>query len=267
MDRATRFADKVAIVVGAGQTEGHAIGNGRATALLLGRQGARVLAADVNLDSAKETARQIEAEGGEAIAMRVDVTREEDLLLMVGACTARWGRVDILHNNVGVATGDAPVLDIDAARLSQLMSINLEGMILTCKHVLPVMRKQNDGVIINVGSNAVLIDYANIAYKTSKAGVVALTENLAIQNAEFGIRANALLPGLMETPMAIESRVQAGASREEVIAEREGRIPLRGRAGNAWDVAHAAAFLASDEAATITGVALVIDGGQSLRVG
>jgi NAD(P)-dependent dehydrogenase (short-subunit alcohol dehydrogenase family) len=129
------------------------------------------------------------------------------------------------------------------------------------------MRRQGSGVITNISSNAATIDYPNVGYKTSKSAIVALTEHLAIRNAEFGIRANAILPGLMDTPMAVERRINAERTREQVLADRRARVPLRGRSGNAWDVAHAAVFLASDAAAFITGTALLVDGGHSLRVG
>jgi NAD(P)-dependent dehydrogenase (short-subunit alcohol dehydrogenase family) len=261
---------KVAVVVGAGQTPGASVGNGRAAALLYAREGGRVLAADRDLPSAEETVRQIEAEGGEAIAVRVDVSSEDDISAMVSTCLEHWGRIDVLHNNVGVSVlgGDAPVTEIEADAFTRLLSINLGGMVLAAKHALPAMRRQGSGVITNIGSNAALIDYPYVAYKTSKAGIVALTEHLAIRNAEYGIRANTILPGLMETPMAVEYRVgKDGATREQVLADRQSKIPLQGRAGTAWDVAHAALFLASAEAAFITGTSLVVDGGQSLVVG
>jgi NAD(P)-dependent dehydrogenase (short-subunit alcohol dehydrogenase family) len=267
---AGRVAGKVAVVVGAGQTPGASVGNGRAAALLYAREGARVLAADRDLASAEETVRLVEAEGGQAFAVRVDVTSEDEIAAMTSACLRQWERIDILHNNVGVSIlgGDAPVTEIEADAFARLMAINLGGMVLTCKHALPVMRRQGSGVITNISSNAAIIDYSYVAYKTAKAGVNALTEHLAIRNAEYGIRANSILPGLMDTPMAVEYRVgKDGKSREQVLADRQGKTPLRGRGGNAWDVAHAALFLASDEAAFITGAALVVDGGQSLIVG
>jgi NAD(P)-dependent dehydrogenase (short-subunit alcohol dehydrogenase family) len=229
-----------------------------------------VIAADRNLESAHETARQIELAGGEAFAVRVDVTREDEIADMVGACVDRWGRIDVLHNNVGVSVlgGDASVTDIDADAFARVMSINLGAMVLACKHTLPIMRQQESGVITNIGSNAAIIDYPYVTYKTSKAGVIALTQHVAIRNAAFGIRANVILPGLMETPMAVERRVgEHGGTREQVLAERRARTPLKGRAGSAWDVANAALFLASDEAAFITGASLVVDGGQHLVVG
>jgi NAD(P)-dependent dehydrogenase (short-subunit alcohol dehydrogenase family) len=262
-----RVDGKVAIVVGGGQTPGEDVGNGRATALLLAREGASVLVADRDLTSAEETVDLITDEGGEAFAVRVDVTSEDDIADMVRACTDRWERIDILHNNVGVSlpAGDAPLTEITAEGLDRVLAINLQGMVLTCKHVVPIMRSQGGGVVTNISSNAVLMDYPYVGYQTSKAGVVALTKHVAIRNAEHGIRANAILPGLMNTPMAVEYRIREGAgTREDVIAQRNARVPLRGRGGTAWDVAHAALFLASDEACFITGTQLVIDGGASL---
>jgi NAD(P)-dependent dehydrogenase (short-subunit alcohol dehydrogenase family) len=264
-----RVGGKTAIVVGAGQTAGQDVGNGRATALVLAREGAKVLAVDRDLDSAEETARQIIEEGGEAFALRVDVLSEHDIVAMTNACTEQWGRIDILHNNVGVSIlgGDAPLTEIESEDFARVTAINLTGMVLACKHALPVMRRQESGVITNISSNAIMIDYPYITYQTSKAGVIALTRHVAIRNAAFGIRANAILPGLMETPMAVEYRVaKDGATREQILAERSKRVPLRNRSGTAWDVANAALFLASEEAGFITGASLVVDGGQTLNL-
>ena len=263
------LAGRVAIVVGAGQTMGATVGNGRAAALLYARAGAKVVAANRTLSSAEETVTQIASEGGEAVAMRVDVTSEADISALVTSTMRAFGRIDVLHNNVGVNVrgGDAPVTEMEAETLAYLMNVNLGAMIITCKHVLPVMRRQESGVITNISSNAALLDFPLVAYKTTKAGVVALTEHLAIRNAEFGIRANAILPGLVDTPHAVEHRVSEAKERDQVVLERQRRVPLRGRAGNAWDVAHAALFLASDEAAFITGASIVVDGGQRLRAG
>lgn len=266
----SRVAGKVALVVGAGQTPGQTIGNGRATALLFAREGARVVAADRNLAAAQETVDEIAREGGDAFAVAADVTVESDLVAMIRATVDRWERLDILHNNVGVslAGGDAPITEIESEALARVLNINLQGMVLTCKHALPVMREQGRGVITNISSVASIINYPYVAYRTSKAGVNALTQHIAITNAPYGIRANAILPGLMNTPMAIENRVgRAGATREQIIAERNAHVPLGGRMGTGWDVAHAALFLASDEASFITGATLTVDGGQSLAVG
>jgi NAD(P)-dependent dehydrogenase (short-subunit alcohol dehydrogenase family) len=168
----------------------------------------------------------------------------------------------------GVAGGDGSPLDIKEDAFDRICAINLRGTVMACKHTLPVMRRQRSGSIINISSIAAWAGYPLVAYKATKAAMIAYTKQLAIQNAEFGIRANVILPGLMETPMAIENRVQAwGKTRAEVVAQRNAQVPLRGRMGTAWDVANAALFLASDEANFITGVALPVDGGALVRIG
>lgn len=265
-----RLKGKVAIIVGAGQSPGLTIGNGRATAVLFGREGARVLAIDRHLDSAEETVSLIKKDGGEAYALSADVSDETSLRAAVTACLDRWERIDILHYNVGVsiALGDAQVTEITTEAFDRIVTVNLRGMVMACKYTLPVMRKQMGGVIINISSLAAWSSYPLVAYKTTKAAVIALTQQIAIQNAKYGIRANVILPGLMDTPMAVDTRVKlTGRSREEIVAERDARVPLRGKMGTAWDVAYAALFLASDEAGFITGAALPVDGGESVKVG
>jgi NAD(P)-dependent dehydrogenase (short-subunit alcohol dehydrogenase family) len=237
--------------------------------VLFGREGAQVVAVDRSLDAAAATVNAITEEGGTALALAADITVERDIEDFVGQTLSRLGRIDILHNNVGVslAAGDSPVAGITSDAFDRVTTINLRGMVMTCKYVLAVMRAQQSGVIINISSIAAVSDYPNIAYKTSKAGVIALTENLAITYARDGIRVNCILPGLMNTPMAIEPRVgRDGMSREQVIALRDSQVPL-GKMGTAWDVAEAALFLASPQARFITGVALNVDGGQSLKIG
>ncbi len=265
-----RLEGKIAIIVGAGQSPGEGIGNGRATVLRFAREGAKVLAVDRNLASAEETASLAKAEGGECVAFEADVTREQTLKAAVAAAEQRWGRVDILHNNVGVsiAGGDASPLDITEEAFDRVAAVNLRGTIMACKHALPVMRRQRSGVIINISSVAAWENYPLVAYKATKAGMIAYTQQLAIQNAAYGIRANVILPGLMDTPMAVDTRARtSGRPRAEVAAERDARVPLRNRMGTAWDVANAALFLASDEAAFITGVALPVDGGALVKIG
>lgn len=263
-----RLKDKVAIVVGAGQTPGDTIGNGRATAILFAREGARVVLVDYNLESANETKALIEAEGGTCISVKADVTRQEDCAGFVRAAVEAYGRVDVLHNNVGIGGGDDEILSLTEDSWDKIMNVNLKGMFLSSRSVLPVMREQRSGSIINISSIAAVCSTTIVAYKTSKAGVNALTHQIALENAKYNIRANAIMPGLMNTPMAIEGISKArGVPKEDLIRQRDASVPLGGKMGTAWDVAYAALFLASDEAKFITGVMLPVDGGQSARIG
>jgi NAD(P)-dependent dehydrogenase (short-subunit alcohol dehydrogenase family) len=265
-----RLQDKVAVVVGAGQKPGQTVGNGRATALTFAREGARVVAVDVDLALAEETVAEIGRGGGEAMALRADITREADIEAMVAAVMEKHGRIDVLHNNVGasLAAGDGPMLAITEENFDRVMVLNLRSMVITCKHVVPIMRQQEAGAIVNISSLAAWEVYPNIGYKTAKAGVIAFTRQLAAENARYGVRANVILPGLMETPMAVDTRVEVtGRSREEIVAERNARVPLKGGMGSGWDVANAALFLACDEGRFITGAALPVDGGGSLGMG
>jgi NAD(P)-dependent dehydrogenase (short-subunit alcohol dehydrogenase family) len=265
---ARRVEGKAAIVVGGGQTKGETIGNGRATALVLAREGARVVVADRLLDSAQETVEMIRGEGGEAWAVETDITDEDANRRLIAAALERFGRIDILHNNVGasLALGDAPATELTVEAFQRSFDVNLKGMWLTCKHALRALR-ESGGSIVNISSMAALNAYPLVGYKTTKAAVVALTENLAAHNTQYGVRVNAILPGLMNTPMAIESRVAKGTPRQEVVAARDRRVPLRRKMGTGWDVAHAALFLHSDEASFITGVSLVVDGGERVSWG
>ena len=263
-----RVDGKAAVVVGGGQTKGETIGNGRATAIVLAREGARVVVVDRHLDSAEETVNMILAEGGQAWPLQADVTDEDAVQRLVAASVQRLGRLDILHNNVGasLALGDAPATELTQEAFQRSVDVNLKATWLTCKHALPALR-QTQGSIVNIASMAARNAYPLLGYKTTKAAVVALTENLAAANARHGVRVNAILPGLMNTPMAIEARVAQGASREEVIASRDQRVPLRRRMGTGWDVAYAALYLHSDEAGFVTGVALAVDGGEGVSWG
>jgi NAD(P)-dependent dehydrogenase (short-subunit alcohol dehydrogenase family) len=267
--RKMRLKDKIAIVVGAGQSPGEGMGNGRATVLRFAEEGAKVLAVDNNLASAEETEAMARQAGGECAAFEADVTREATLKAMVEAARQRWGRVDILHYNVGLslAGGDAPLGEFTEEAFDRIATINLRGAIMAAKHVLPAMRAQRSGVIIMISSISALENYPYVAYKATKAGMIAFTQQVAIQNAEFGVRANVILPGLMDTPMAVDTRARvSGKSRAEVAAARDARVPLRHKMGTAWDVANAALFLASDEANFITGVALPVDGGALVNI-
>jgi NAD(P)-dependent dehydrogenase (short-subunit alcohol dehydrogenase family) len=265
-----RLKDRVAIVVGAGQSPGEGMGNGRATALTFAREGAHVLCVDHHLESAQETVDLIGAKGGSAVAFKADVTENAELKAMVADAHARWGRIDILHNNVGVslAGGDAELLEFTEEALERCVAINLKSCIFAAKHVLPIMRQQQSGVIVNISSMAAITTYPYVAYKATKSAMIAFTEQLAYQNAQYGIRANVILPGLMNTPMAVDTRAREfKKTRAEVAAERDAKVPLRKKMGTGWDVANAALFLASDEANFITGVTLPVDGGASVRRG
>ena len=264
-----RLKNKTAIVVGGGQQPGESIGNGKATAVLFAREGAHVAVVDNQIERAAETVAMIKGEGGHAFPLVADVTNDDELKKMVAQAHAQLGRIDILHNNVGfsLAGGDTIIDDITEENFDRVMNTNLRGMVMTCKHVLPIMRAQKNGTIVSISSMAAIESYPYVTYKTSKAGVIAMTEQLAYMNAEHGIRANVILPGLMHTAMAIDSRITAEKSREQVIAERDAKIPLGKKMGTAWDVAYLALFLASDEAKFITGVTIPVDGGASVRRG
>jgi NAD(P)-dependent dehydrogenase (short-subunit alcohol dehydrogenase family) len=257
-----RVEGKVAIIVGGGQTPGETIGNGRATAIALAREGANVIVADRDLASAQDTVDLIVAEGFTASAAQLDATNEAEVQALMTNVAAQHGSLDILHNNVGasVALGDAVAVDMTEAAFDRSFAVNLKSHWMTAKHAIPIMRTQGKGSIVNISSLAVLEAYPYIGYKTMKAAVVALTQNLAMAHADAGIRVNTILPGLMNTPMAIEARVAAGMPREDLIAMRNARVPLGNRMGSAWDVAYAALFLHSDEAGFISGIGLPVDG-------
>lgn len=263
-----RLADKVAVVVGAGQTPGSTIGNGRAIAMLFARQGARVLLVDRDPASVDETRQMIEVDGGIAAVCVADITDEDDAARIPAACRDEFDRIDILVNNVGIGSGDSGVVTMDREVWDHIFEVNLTGLMLTCKHVLPVMRQQGSGSIVNISSIAAIATTRMAAYTSSKAAVNALTQHMASANARHGVRVNAIMPGLMDTPMAIESISAAtGVSVDEVRAGRNAVVPLGRRMGTAWDTAYAALYLASDEASFVTGAVLPVDGGQSTRVG
>jgi NAD(P)-dependent dehydrogenase (short-subunit alcohol dehydrogenase family) len=263
-----RLEGKAAVVVGGGQTAGDTIGNGRAAAVLFAREGARVLVTDRVLASAAETVRMIEAEGGTAAAFEMDVTDDASCEATVARATELYGRIDILHNNVGIGANDVSALRVEIDDFERIFRVNLTGPLLMCRHAVPVMRNQGAGSIINISSIASIAGVTNMAgYKTSKAALNALTQSLALANARFGIRVNAILPGLINTPMAVEGISAArGVAKEALIAQRDSQVPM-GHMGTAWDIAHAALYLASDDARFVTGVLLPVDGGQTLRIG
>jgi len=261
-----RLKNKVAIVTGAGSV-GPGWGNGKATSVLFAREGAKVFAIDINLPAAEETKEIIEKEGGICVIQKVDVSKSGEVKAMVEQCIQTYGHIDILHNNVGIVIAGGPV-EISEETWDRVMAVNLKSMFLTCKYVLPYMEKQGGGVIINISSIAAIrytgIPY--ITYYTTKAGILGLTQSIALQYATNNIRANAILPGLMHTPMFVEPLKEAYAAGdvEKMFEIRNKQCPT-GKMGDAWDVAHAALFLASDEAKYITGAQLVVDGGITCK--
>ena len=266
-----RLAGKVAIVTGAGQTEGRQIGNGRATAIAFAREGAMVVLADRDEASARETA---EAIGDAASVVPADVSREDDCRDLVAACLERHGRVDVLHHNVGIGSGDGWPENLEIEAWERIMRVNAGSAALLAKAVVPPMRDQGAGAITNVSSIAAVcatitrLGNPPLGYKMSKAALNALTQSLAQTYAGDGIRANAILPGLIDTPMGVDAAAREfGLDRDRYAAVRDDTVPLKGGMGSAWDVANAAVFLASDEARFVTGVLLPVDGGQSTRIG
>lgn len=260
-----RLDGKVAFVSGAGSV-GEGWGNGKATAVLLARQGARVYGTDIRLEAVEETCGIIRKEGGACEVSARDMTDSKAVAAAVADCLAKFGRIDILINNVG---GSAPGT---AASMSEevwdtQIAHNLKTMFLASKHVLPVMEGQGAGVVINLSSIAGLrmsAERAHVAYSTAKLGILGFTRSTAMAYAKKGIRSNTVIPGLMHTPL-VEHRLAksiAGGDLEALIAKRHAAVPM-GRMGDAWDVAHAILFLVSDEARYITGTEILVDGGLS----
>ena len=263
-----RLENKIAVVVGAGQTPGDTIGNGRAISVLFAREGARVMLVDRSLDRVQGTKSMIDKEGGESFIFQADISRTDDCRRIPERCVEAYGRIDILVNVVGIGGENRRRLGVSEEEWDDLHNLNLRAMFITCKYVLPVMEKQESGSVINISSVAAVCDVNMLAYKTSKAGVNALTHYLAMRYAKKGIRANAIMLGLMNTPMAIEGQSKLfGVSKEELVERRNSLVPLKGGMGDGWDSAYAALFLASDEAKFITAVVLPVDGGQRARIG
>ena len=262
-----RLQGKVAIVVGAGATPGETMGNGRATAIVFAREGAPVMLVDRDRDSAAETKRLIEDEGGKSFVFVGNVTQADATEQMAAECVKQYGRIDILHNNVGVGALGGPV-ELTEEEWDRVLDTNLKSMFLTCKHVLPHMERQGSGVIVNISSMGAIRfsdTYPLAAYSASKGGVNSLTRAIAMQYASKGIRANVIMPGLIRTPMAVDApATQYGLDKEQFIRMRDAAVPMQ-HMGEAWDVANAALFLASDEAKYITGVVLPVDGGLSCK--
>jgi len=260
-----RLKGKIAIVTGGGSI-GPGIGNGKAAAILYAREGASVMVVDSSTKAAEETKNIIVEENGICTIFRADVSQSIDCKNMIEKCIKHFGRIDILHNNVGIEIPGG----IDQASendWNRTIDVNLKSMFLTCKYTLPHMEKQASGSIVNISSiNAIrTLPALSVAYSSSKAGIIALTREIALQYAGKGIRANAILPGLINTPFVISSLTDAyGGKVQEMIKKRDAMCPMR-KQGEPWDVAYASLFLASDEAKYITGITLVVDGGLTLK--
>ncbi len=257
-----RLKGKVAIVTGAGSTPGEGIGNGKATAVVYAREGASVMLVDLRPEAARETKRMIDEEGGKSFVFQANVAQFKDCQAMVDKCLKTYSRVDILHNNVGVGQKTyGGVLVVDEEGWDWMINTNLKSMFLTCKAVLPQMLKQGKGTILNISSiAAVRYSPAYFIYSISKAGVNALTRSLAVEYADKGVRVNAIMPGLMDTPMIERQKVLFDGDREKMRRARAERVPMK-HMGEGWDIAHASLFLVSDEAKYITGQVLAVDGG------
>ncbi len=259
-----RLQGKIAIVFGAGSV-GPGWGNGKATATLFAREGAHVVCVDFNPDAANETVRIITEEGNSASAATCDVTKSDQVKRVVDDTIAMHGRIDTLHNNVGYATMGGPI-ELSEDEWHKTIDLNITSCYISCKHVLPHMLSQRSGAIVNVSSIAAIrwTGYPYAAYYAAKAAVNNFTMGLALQYARDGIRANAVMPGLMNTPLIHQQISGQYKTAEDMIRARDAACPM-GRMGTAWDVARAALFLASDEAAYITGVSLPVDGGLTCR--
>lgn len=273
-----KLRDRVAIVVGAGSV-GPGWGNGKAAAVLFAREGARVLAVDIDQEAAAETAGIINRDGGTVETFVADVSDAGQVRTMVDVCLERFGRVDVLHNNVGIVA-PKPTVEVSEADWDRICAVNLKSMFLTCRAALPAMernefridadgRRIGRGAVINISSISGIrwtgVPY--VTYSVTKGAVLPLTRSIALEYADRGIRANAILPGLMNTPMIVEplKDVYGGGDVDRMIDARDAQCP-NGYMGDGWDVAHAALFLASDDARYVTGAELVVDGGISAKL-
>ncbi len=261
-----RLKGKVAMVVGAGSI-GPGWGNGKATAVTFAREGAQVFCVDRNGAAAEETAKIITGEGGKATAFTADVSRASEIEAMVAACLKAYGRIDVLDNNVGIAEMGS-VVEVAEESWDRVFTVNLKSAYLAMKHVIPVMVKQGGGSIINISSIASIrhVGISYVSYNASKAAMNQLTRSTAVEFAKSHVRVNAILPGLMKTPMVEHSAGLAKGDVEAMWRARDAQVPM-GHMGEAWDVANAALFLASDESKYVTGIELVVDGGITCKAG
>ena len=262
-----RLEGKVAVITGAGQAQGESIGNGRAAALLFAREGAKLVLANRSSASLEGTRDLLRTEGFDAECVTADISNENDCAALVDTARGKFGRIDILHNNVGVGSLEGDTTRIERGAWDKVFDVNLDGAMLISKHVLPAMRAQKSGSITHVSSIAAIGSYPLIAYKTSKAALHEFVRWLAFENAPHNIRCNVLMLGMIDTPMAIEGYHRAtGKPREELRKQRDAQVPM-GRMGTAWETAKVGVFLASSEASYVTGAIVPVDGGLHTRVG
>jgi NAD(P)-dependent dehydrogenase (short-subunit alcohol dehydrogenase family) len=263
-----RLKGKTAMVVGAGSI-GPGWGNGKATAVTFAREGAQVFCVDRNGAAAQETVDIITSDGGEATAFTADASRSDEVEAMVAACLKAYGRIDVLDNNVGIAE-KGTVVSVEEASWDNAFNVNLKSAYLAMKHVIPVMERQGGGSIINISSIASIrhLSISYVTYGTTKAAMNQMTKTTAVEFAPKHIRVNLILPGLMKTPM-VEHATGLASTYDDVEAmwrARDAQVPM-GHMGEAWDVANAALFLASDESKYVTGLELIVDGGITLTAG
>lgn len=257
-----RLQGRTAIVTGAGSC-GPGWGNGKAAAVLYAREGARIFAVDIDIDAARETSSIIASEGGDCTVHSCDVSRGDEVQAMVQACAERYGSIDVLHNNVGIIDVGG-VVETSEGSWDRVVQVNLKSIFLTCKHTIPHMESQGKGSIVNIASTVGIrwhgVPY--ISYSSTKAAIIQFTKATAMQYAARNIRCNAVLPGFINTPFVHKSLAEfySAGDIEKMIAIRDRQCPM-GKMGEAWDVAYAALFLASDESKYVTGAELVVDGG------
>jgi NAD(P)-dependent dehydrogenase (short-subunit alcohol dehydrogenase family) len=247
-----RLEGKIAVITGAGQTQGESIGNGRAAAVLFAREGAKLVLANRSMASLEGTRELLCKEGFDAECVLADISNEDDCAALVRTAVSKFGRIDILHNNVGIGSLDGDTVKIERSAWDNVFNINVDGAMLISKHALPIMRSQKSGSITHVSSVAAIGSYPRW---------------LAFENAPHNIRCNVLMLGMIDTPMAIEGYHQAtGTPRDTLRKQRDAQVPM-GRMGTAWETAKVAVFLASDEASYLTGAVIPVDGGLHTRVG
>jgi NAD(P)-dependent dehydrogenase (short-subunit alcohol dehydrogenase family) len=262
-----RLQGKVAVITGAGQTQGQGMGNGRAAALLFAREGAKVLLANRSIGSLNETREILRKDGLDAECVAADISNEADCASLIQTAVSKFGRIDILHNNVGIGALDGDTSKIDKQVWDNIFNVNLNGAMLISKHVLPIMRSQKSGSITHVSSVAAIASFPLIAYKTSKAALHEFVRWMAFENACHNIRCNVIMLGMIDTPMAIEGyHAATGVSRDEIRKQRDKTVPM-GRMGTALETANVAVFLASEQASYVTGAVIPVDGGMHTRVG